>query len=73
MSNHNRFQFISDSAGCAVVREHGTIVTVRDSLLGLCFGIPPFGFLQNVADRIGESRETAMGRMPVSEVAHLTD
>lgn len=73
MSHHNRFQIIADSASCAFVREHGTIVTVRDSLLGLCFGIPPLEFLQNVADRMTESHETAIWGRPVAEVAYLTD
>lgn len=73
MSHHNGFQIIADSAGCAFVRENGTIVTVRHLKGFLCFGIPPFGFLHNVADRMTESHETAIPNVPVFEVAWFGD
>ena len=73
MSHHNGFQIIADSAGCAFVRENGTIVTVRHLTGFLCSGIPPLEFLQNVAGRMTESHEIAIWSRPVAEVAHLTD
>jgi hypothetical protein len=76
MSHHNGFQIIADSASCAVVREHGTIVTVRHLTGFLCFGTPPLGFLHNVAQstrRMTESSETAMPNVPVFEMAWFGD
>ena len=74
MTHNKAFRIIGDSAGCAVVRENRTIVTVRDSLLGLCFGIPHFGFRHNLAQstrRMTESSETALWGRPVAEAAYF--
>ena len=73
MSHHNGFQIISDSAGCAFVRENGTIVTVRHLRGFLCSGEPLSDFLQNVAERMTESHETAMPNVPVLEMAWFGD
>jgi hypothetical protein len=73
MSNHNGFQIIADSAGCAVVRLNSPTVTVRHLKGFLCLGEPPLEFLHNVADRMTESHETAIWGRPVAEVAYLTD
>lgn len=76
MSDHNRFEIIGDTAGCAVVRLNGTIVTVRH-VIGVMSSVrPPFDFLHNVAQstrRMTESSETAMPNVPVFEMAWFGD
>ena len=76
MSDHNRFQIIADSAGCAFVRLNSSTVTVRETFRDLCFGMPPLEFLHNVAQstrRMTESSETAMPNVPVFEMAWFGD
>ena len=78
--SYKAFQIIGDSAGCAVVRLNPSTVTVRETFRDvkgfLCSVRTPLDFLHSVADQtrlLTESRETAMGNVPVLEMAWFGD
>lgn len=81
MTQSNKaFQIIGDSAGCVVVRLNPSTVTVRETFRDvkgfLCLVGTPLDFLHSVADQtrlLIESRETAMGNVPVFEMAWFGD